>query len=182
MFENIENTLSEYEKEILNQEYGLCSDCNEPNTWFNWCQNCNSKRFQQDFNKWTSGNEFIDKFIQDAQLKARNYREVIEWIPYNRLRNIKYLAQGGFSIVYKAIWLDGFIESWDSGKQQWLRYSYKLEVKDYENAKRENIKSPLNENEEYGENVVLKSLNNSTNINDGFLVEKLFKFCIFNSK
>ena len=67
MSENIENTLSGYEEDILNQEYGLCSDCNEPNSFISWCQNCNSKRFQQDFNKWTSGNKFIDKFIHDAQ-------------------------------------------------------------------------------------------------------------------
>src|SRR6266498_2993442 len=104
-------------KKILNLEYGLCSDCNEPNTGSLWCQNCNSKRFQQDFNKWTSGNELIDKFIQDAQLKARTCSEVMEWIPYKRLRNIKYLAQGGFSIVYKVIWLDGRIVKWDSENQ-----------------------------------------------------------------
>src|SRR6266536_3175716 len=107
---------------MFNQEYGLCSDCNQPNTGYNWCQNCNSKRFQQDFYKWTSGNEFIDKFIQDAQLEARNDDEVIEWIPYNSLRNIQYLAQGGFSIVYKAIWLGGWIERWNGEKQQWKRY------------------------------------------------------------
>src|SRR6266496_3459281 len=141
MSENIENTLSIYEKKILNQEYGLCSDCKQPNTGYDWCQNCNSKRFQQDFNKWTSGNEFIDKFIQDAQLKARNHDEVIKWIPYNRLRNIQYLAQGGFSVVYKAIWFDGIILNWNSEKQQWERYFYdELKGEDYENAKQENIK------------------------------------------
>ena len=116
MSETIENALNIYEGAILDQVFGLCSDCNEPNTDYDWCQNCNSKRFQQDFNKWTSGNRFIDKFIQDAQLKARNKWEIIEWIPYNRLRNIKYLAQGGFSIVYKAIWLNGRIDKWDSEK------------------------------------------------------------------
>src|SRR6266496_6313685 len=111
MSENIENTLSVYEKAILDQRYELCSDCNRPNIGVHWCQNCISKQFQKDFNKWTSGNEFIDKFIQDVQLKARNESEVIEWIPYNHLRNIKYLAKGGFSIVYKAIWLGGRIHN-----------------------------------------------------------------------
>ena len=128
-------------------------------------------RFQQDFNKWSSGNEFIDKFIQDAQLKARDDDEVIEWIPYNRLRNIQYLAQGGFSIVYKAILLDGYISHWDSEKQQWKRYFDELKDEDYENTEQENIKSPLNENEKDGWHVVLKSLNNSSNINDDFLNE-----------
>lgn len=56
MSENFENTLNYHEKQLLNQIYGLCSDCNQPDTYHDWCQNCNSKRFQQDFNKWTSGN------------------------------------------------------------------------------------------------------------------------------
>src|SRR5438045_539452 len=143
--------------------HGLCPDCNQSNTGWKWCHNCNSKRFQQNFNKWTSGNELIDNFIQDAQLKERNKNQIIEWIPYNRFRNIQYLAQGGFSIVYKAIWSDGWIENWDKEKHQWKRYSSELEDKDYEIAKQRNVKSPLNEYENYGKHVVLKSLNNSSN-------------------
>src|SRR5437763_8186056 len=102
------------------KNFGLCFDCKQPKTYWNWCQNCNSKQFQRNFNKWTSGNKFIDKFIRDAQLKARNDWEVIEWIPYNNLRNIQYLAQGGFSTIYKAIWIDGYIK-WDSKIKQWKR-------------------------------------------------------------
>ena len=30
----------------------------------------------------------------------------MKWIPYNRFKDIKYLDKGGFSIIYKAIWLD----------------------------------------------------------------------------
>ena len=87
----------------LNQEYGLCPECNQPNTDESWCKECYSKKFQQNFGNWSSGNEHIDKFIQDAQLNARNDVELLEWIPYNRLRNIQFLAQGGFSTVYEGI-------------------------------------------------------------------------------
>jgi len=31
-----------------------------------WRQQSNDKRFQQNFRKWTSGNQFIDKFIQEV--------------------------------------------------------------------------------------------------------------------
>lgn len=171
MSENINIPLSTYELQIINQEFGLCTDCNQSKTRDNWCQICNSNRFQKDFSKWTSGNEHIDEFIQDVQLKARNRREVIEWIPHKRLRNIQYLAQGGFSTIYKAILLDGFIKNWDNKKQQWERNFDKLKDEDHENAKQLNIKSPLNENENHGWHVVLKSLNNSSNINYGFLNE-----------
>jgi hypothetical protein len=50
------------------KKYGLCKECNQPNNnqfySIQWCQSCNSKHFQQDFNKWTSGNKEIDEFIQ----------------------------------------------------------------------------------------------------------------------
>ncbi|RGB41655.1 hypothetical protein C1646_685035, partial [Rhizophagus diaphanus] len=44
-------------------EIELCNECKQPYTDYHWCQQCNTRRFQQDFSKWTSKNEFIDKFI-----------------------------------------------------------------------------------------------------------------------
>jgi hypothetical protein len=66
--------------------------------------------FQNNFLNWTSGNNFIDKFIQESQLNAKYTNQILEWIPYNRLKNIEYVDKGGFGTIYKAIWLDGFIE------------------------------------------------------------------------
>lgn len=123
---------------IPNQTFEVCSDCKQ----HKWCQKSNSKR--------------IDEFIQNAQLKARNHLEVIEWIPYHHLKNVQYLNEGGFAKIYKAILLDGFIYKWDKINQQWKRYSNK---------------SPLNEKEKYGYNVVLKSLNNSSDEVDDLLNE-----------
>ena len=126
---------------------GFCPDCNKPYSGYEWCNQCNAKRFQQDFPNWTSGNKYIDNFIQETQLNAMSHLQVLEWIPYNRLTNIKYLAKGGFSAVYYAIWLDGYIQWWDNGK--WSRYTY----------------------DSSGHPVVIKSLNNSSNINEEFLNE-----------
>ena len=142
----INNTLD------VTSEYGLCPECNKPNTFYRWCNQCNAKRFQQDFPNWTSGNNYIDNFIQEAQLSAQFSFHILEWIPYNRLTNIKYLAKGGFGTVYNAIWLDGCISDWDYDKKQWIRYTY--------NCKGYN-----------GYEVVIKSLNNSSNINEEFLNE-----------
>jgi len=151
---------------------GYCSSCKQPNTSYKWCQNCDSKRFQRDFDKWTSGNNSINKLIQEIQLKAKNYNDVIEWIPYNRLRNIEYLAKGGFSTIYKAIWLDGRISYWSDNEENWERSGVDyLDESDYDTAKQKDIKSPLNKNEKRGDHVVLKSLNNSSNINEDFLNE-----------
>ena len=129
----------------VTSEYGLCPECNKPNTYFRWCNQCNAKRFQQEFPNWTSGNIYIDNFIQETQLNAKRVSHVLEWIPYNRLTNIKYLAKGGFSTVYNAIWLDGHIQWRVYNKNQWYRCkSWK---------------------------VVIKSLDNSSNINEEFLNE-----------
>ncbi|RHZ77445.1 hypothetical protein Glove_177g126 [Diversispora epigaea] len=38
-------------------------ECNQE---YNDCKPCNSTRFKNNFDKWTSGNATIDKFIQDA--------------------------------------------------------------------------------------------------------------------
>jgi hypothetical protein len=103
------------------KKYGLCKECRQPNTGYNWCQSCNAKHFRRHFKNWTSGNHNIDEFIQKTQLKAKNYKEVLEWIEYDRFENVKYLAKGGFGITYKAIWKDGFIWSWNSDNNQWKR-------------------------------------------------------------
>ncbi|RHZ44894.1 hypothetical protein Glove_707g70 [Diversispora epigaea] len=83
--------------------------------------------FQKYFCEWTSGNEKIDKFIQDAQLNAKWFTRKIEWIPYNRFKDIKEIAKGGFGTIYYAKWIDGYITGWDIEKKQWKRYG-ELEV------------------------------------------------------
>ncbi|GBC27568.1 kinase-like domain-containing protein [Rhizophagus irregularis DAOM 181602=DAOM 197198] len=97
---------------------------------------------------WTSKNEFVDKFIQEAQLNAKNSYEFLEWIPYNKLSGINYYDKGGFSEIHKAIWLDGPIYSWNFNKQQWNRCNFQT-----------------------GYEVILKTLNSSSNLDSKFLDE-----------
>jgi hypothetical protein len=137
----------------------LCEECKQENT-NDWCKECNAKHFQQNFKNWTSGNDDIDKFIQETQLSAESFYKVLEWIPYNRFCNIEYIAAGGFSKVYKANWIDGYIYKWDNKNQNWIR--------------RESNKF-----------VVLKSLNNSKNVTLKFMNEVypiyLIKLDIYNN-
>ncbi|RHZ88620.1 hypothetical protein Glove_21g171 [Diversispora epigaea] len=107
--------------------YGICPECNQKCNGY-WCKSCNSKHFQNDFNNWTSGNDKIDKFIQNVQLNANYYDELIEWIPYDRFKDVKQIGKGGFGTIYYARWIDGFIREWDIGNQQWKRYRKEAEV------------------------------------------------------
>ncbi|CAB4438005.1 unnamed protein product [Rhizophagus irregularis] len=108
---------------------------------------CNAIHFQQYFKSWTSGNDYVDKFIQKTQLSAHTTyeaRNALEWIPYDRFYDIKYIAKGGFGKVYGANLADGSINKWDY--QDWER------------------------NNEH-KFVALKHLNNSQNISLDFVNE-----------
>ncbi|RHZ78028.1 hypothetical protein Glove_168g39 [Diversispora epigaea] len=100
----------------------ICPECNQEwDKYSKWCKPCNSKHFQNYFNNWTSGNDKIDKFIQDAQLNANDRWDVIEWIPHDRFKDVKQIGKGGFGTIYYARLIDGYIEKWDIKNQQWER-------------------------------------------------------------
>ena len=100
---------------------------------------------QQNFLNWTSGNYFIDKFIQKSQLKAQDTNQILEWISYSRFKSIEYIDKGGFGTIYKAIWPDGSIKNWSYNEKKWIRHNK--------------------------ETVVLKSFNKSSNLSEEFLNE-----------
>jgi hypothetical protein len=57
---------------------------------------------------WLSGNEKIDEFIQEKQLKINDHNDVVfEWIPYNQFNEIIETGRNDSIIVYSAIWKDG---------------------------------------------------------------------------
>ncbi|GBB86832.1 hypothetical protein RclHR1_13280004 [Rhizophagus clarus] len=108
---------STFDNEMRLRRYGRCYDCKQPKTggslWHYWCQTYYSKYFRDDFNSWTSGNELIDKFIQKKQLDALKYHDVIEWIPFDSLKDVGPLNDDEQSEpFFKATWIDGHIEKW----------------------------------------------------------------------
>ncbi|PKB96537.1 hypothetical protein RhiirA5_434662, partial [Rhizophagus irregularis] len=101
----------------INPDEKICKTCN---------YKCCTKRFQQNFKSWTSDNNYIDKFIQDTQLSAhRDVKKALEWIPYNKLYNIKHIEEN----CYVANWIDGNILCWDRKNQIWIRRDQKMIVK-----------------------------------------------------
>ncbi|RHZ57740.1 hypothetical protein Glove_384g20 [Diversispora epigaea] len=95
---------------LFNQNYITGSE--------NLCGSFDSKQFQDESVKCED--DEIDKFIRQEQLKAKEHQNFIEWIPFNKLKNLTDLAKGGFGTVYKAKWEDGPI-SWDNEKKNWNR-------------------------------------------------------------
>jgi hypothetical protein len=104
---------------VLDEKYNKCNKCNKI---------CIAIYFQQNFINWTSGNDDIDKFIQDSQLSVHiNYEilEALEWIPYDRFCDIKYITKAE---IYKANWIDGYITDWSSKYQNWIRKNQNMIV------------------------------------------------------
>ncbi|EXX51248.1 uncharacterized protein OCT59_003460 [Rhizophagus irregularis] len=90
--------LKELEEHI--DSCGSCNYCGRPNTGRSWCNKCSPDQRE------SSGKNEIDKFILEVQHKTKNYDDNLEWIPYNKFKNIKKIGEGGFAKIYSAIWSD----------------------------------------------------------------------------
>ncbi|GBC07793.1 hypothetical protein RclHR1_00770006 [Rhizophagus clarus] len=117
------------------------------------CKECNKRRKPLDkshqichvcyktkeiFNVNLSGNNIVDDFIKYSQTNLIKMEGKMEFVPYNQFKNIEFIAEGGFSKIYKATWVNGPINS--------------------RGIDRKNISRLSNHT------VILKKLNNSKNI------------------
>ncbi|RHZ82370.1 hypothetical protein Glove_109g375 [Diversispora epigaea] len=132
-----------------------CSNCQKWHQAIQYCEFCIREYLKNDFVNWTSGNNEIDKLIQERQQKIIAPYCVIEWIEYDQIRNIEFLAEGGCATIYTATWLGGSYFNWNSEKQI------------LERCRREKI--------------VLKRLNNSNSNNVHWFHEVTLSFTLDNS-
>ncbi|RHZ88835.1 hypothetical protein Glove_21g192 [Diversispora epigaea] len=83
--------------------------------------------------------------------RAKQWK-AIEWIPYNRFKDIKEIAKGGFGTIYHAKWIDRCIYNWDIINKQWIRGGqHEVALKKFDNF--------VNLNED-----LLNEVNNGTRI------------------
>ncbi|PKC52799.1 kinase-like protein, partial [Rhizophagus irregularis] len=99
----------------------ICENCNQECLATLYCKYCVRNYLKEDFSNWTSGNDDIDNLIQKCQMETIMPNTVVEWIPYNSLKNINYLTKGGFAEIYTADWINGEYEEWDSEKKELKR-------------------------------------------------------------
>ncbi|UZO05176.1 uncharacterized protein OCT59_025536 [Rhizophagus irregularis] len=141
---SMHNVLDEFKKcngcdrkrKYLN-EFQICKSCYKPMTAF-----------------IPSGNRVVDDFIKYTLTNRNEKAGKMEFIPYDRFKDIEFIAVGGFSKIYKATWIDGPISYWNHKKQKY---------------------------DSYGEmNVVLKKLSSSKYINSGGLneIKMFYKFIL----
>ncbi|CAB4424271.1 unnamed protein product [Rhizophagus irregularis] len=117
----------------------ICENCNQECLATLYCEFCVRNYLKLNFVNWTSGNDNIDNLIQKCQMETYVPYKIIEWIPYDNLKDIKYLTKGGFSEIYTATWIDGRCDEWDSKEQRLIRFgSMKVVLKSLENVESAN--------------------------------------------
>ncbi|RHZ84430.1 hypothetical protein Glove_82g74 [Diversispora epigaea] len=136
------------------EEKQQCNNCQNWHQAIQYCEYCIRKYLENNFGNWTSGNDEIDKLIQECQKKTLAPFAVIEWISYDQFENIEYLTEGGCASIYKAIWKGGAYDKWNSEKQILERYGRQI--------------------------VILKRLNNSNSNNVKWFQEVTFSFTLGN--
>src|SRR5215213_761508 len=141
-----------YEFELRNARYKWgkpkeCNKCKLTRYSDRFCEGCISLQLQSLFTTWASGNNIIDDFIQQCQMKSSLPSCILEWIPFEQFKKVTKLTEGGFSSIFTAKWTRGQIIDYNENKKE---FSY------------------LGGREQ---KVVLKSLNNSSNPGKGFFDE-----------
>ncbi|CAB4435072.1 unnamed protein product [Rhizophagus irregularis] len=111
-----------------NIDHKNCSYCNKSFTEELWCKDCDTFMMIEG---WSSGNNEIDKFIKDTIYGARNKdRKLLEWVPFDKFKDINQIGEGGFSKVYSATWIDGpkihkIYKSWVKRKSKPIKVALK---------------------------------------------------------
>ncbi len=100
----------------------VCENCGQECLATLFCELCVRNHLKANFSNWTSGNNEIDNLIQKCQMETFLPYGIMEWIPYDNLRNIKYLISGGCSEICTADWIDGPYNEWVSDKKQLKRH------------------------------------------------------------
>ena len=105
-----------------------CKKCKLTRYSEKYCENCIFLHLQELFNIWTSGNIIIDNFIQKCQKLSSLSTQIMEWIPFDQFKKVKYLTKGGFGTIYTATWTRGYICDYEENKKEFIYFGPQLVV------------------------------------------------------
>ena len=91
----------------------LCNECNQKREFLDESHQVCHICYRMKSVYKPSGNKVIDDFIRYTLTTGGNKLEgKMEFVPYDRFKNVEFIAEGGFSKIYKATWIDGPIKDW----------------------------------------------------------------------
>ncbi|PKK66968.1 kinase-like protein, partial [Rhizophagus irregularis] len=82
-----------------------------------------------------SGNKIIDNFIKYTQVNLIKVEGKMEFVPHDQFKNIEFIAEGGFSKIYKATWISGPIDLCVNRKNMFHQPNYTVVLKKLNNSK-----------------------------------------------
>ncbi|CAB5330031.1 unnamed protein product [Rhizophagus irregularis] len=97
-------------------------NCYDPDNGKFWCKECVPRFIIEG---WTSGSDDIDNLIKDS-IYDTCYGECgnpsfLEWVPFDRFKNMKQIGEGGFAKVYSATWIDGNAKYFKQDDGNWIK-------------------------------------------------------------
>ncbi|GES92922.1 kinase-like domain-containing protein [Rhizophagus clarus] len=114
-------------------EFKKCNGCNRKRKYLNESQICKSC-YKPMTAFISSGNNIVDDFIKYTLTNHNEMSGKMEFVPYDRFKDIEFIAEGGFSI-YKATWINGPISYWNHKKQKYDSYGeMKVALKEFQNT------------------------------------------------
>ncbi|CAB5385336.1 unnamed protein product [Rhizophagus irregularis] len=136
---------------------------------------------------WTSGNEKIDNFIQEMQLKIIDHEDVVfEWIPYNQFNEIEEIGKNNSITMYSAIWRDGPLYKEYSERKCYIRDSNKEVALKFLHNSQNSTEFVINEVKKYSTKndvfSVLYGISQNSVTNDYILILKQLMWISDNEK
>ncbi|RGB41310.1 kinase-like domain-containing protein [Rhizophagus diaphanus] len=115
----------------------LCNECNQRRELLNESHQICHICFKAKSIYEQSGNKIIDDFIKHTLINDDKFAGKMIFVPYDRFKNVNFIAEGGFSKIYKAIWIDGPIRGWSKKNQCYTRVksNYDVVLKRLNNSK-----------------------------------------------
>ena len=74
---------------------------------------------------YKSGNKVVDDFIRYTQIINLGIG-MMEFVPYDQFKDIEFIAEGGFSKIYKATLIHGNIQGWNMKVMNFMRSGLKI--------------------------------------------------------
>ncbi|CAG8493494.1 20874_t:CDS:1 [Dentiscutata erythropus] len=116
LIRDTQNIINHNEEERRNCEY-----CNKQAIAALYCEFCIRNYLKKQFNEWKTEDKEIDELIRECQLNTVSPSHVIEYIPYEKFKNVKFVTSTENSNIYTATWENGPFIDWDSERQELTR-------------------------------------------------------------
>ncbi|CAJ0748075.1 16426_t:CDS:2 [Entrophospora sp. SA101] len=91
-------------------------------------------RLINEFDNWTSGNDKLDRFIQQTQLENPDPNYHLQWIPFENFGEVKFLEKGGFSSVFSGTLLNKTDQVWCENENKFVEKPLVVALKSLKNS------------------------------------------------